>query len=148
MNEGQRRNRLGFVYTLDATLAIFLLVFVLMSTMFMLEQSESDSLSQVQLSRAGKDALAIMDKQGVLQSFNGTLINESIALLMPTGTKMRLRIDTYYYDNNTFHFISEQDFGSGITINTTVYGARRDFVNIKNQQVTNYSIARASIWAE
>jgi len=136
----------GFVFSLDATFAVFLMVFVIMASGFMLEQSEQDSLSQLQASRMGNDVLAALEKGGDLQSFNETRIDAKIASLLPLGYGMHLRVETYYYDNGSFFFVSQSEFGPDVPSGITVYGARRDFVSTKNRQVSNYSIARAFIW--
>jgi len=138
----------GFIFSLDATMAVFMLVFVLLATSFMLEQSSTDSLSQLQATRIGKDALAVLDKEGDLQSFNGTRIEAKLAAMLPLGNSMHLKVDTYYYDNGSFFFASQNEFGPDVPSGITVYGARRDFASMKNGQVSNYSIARAYIWTE
>ena len=143
-----KRGNKGFIFSLDATMAVFMLVFVLLATGFMLEQSSTDSLSQLQSTRVGKDALAVLDKEGDLQSFNGTQIGAKLATILPVGNSMHLRVETYYYDNGSFFFTSQNDFGPDVPSGITVYGARRDFVGMKNNQVSNYSIARAYIWTE
>ena len=144
MTEGKT----GFIFSLDATMAVFMLVFVLLATGFMLEQSSTDSLSQLQSTRVGKDALAALDKLGDLQSFNGSRINATLATVLPAGNGMHLVVETYYYDNGSFFFVSQQEFGADVPQSITVYGARRDFVSVKNGQVSNYSIAKAYIWTE
>jgi hypothetical protein len=136
----------GFIFSLDATMAIFMLVFIILATGFMLEQAETDSFSQLQSSRVGKDALAILDKEGDLQSFNQTRIEEKLSSILPHGHSMRIVVETYYYDNGTFFFISQNEFGPAVPERIMVYGARRDFVGNSNFQVSNYSIARAYVW--
>jgi hypothetical protein len=136
----------GFIFSLDATIAVFLLVFVIMASAFLLAQSENDPLSQLQASRMGKDALAILDNAGDLQSFNATRIDAKLASILPQGNEVHITVETYGYENATFYLLSQADYGPEVPSGITVYGARRDFVDTKNSQVSNYSIARAFIW--
>jgi hypothetical protein len=138
----------GFIFSLDATMAVFILVFVILSTGFLLEQSSTDSFSQLQATRVGKDALAVLDKEGDLQSFNETRIDAKLASILPIGNSMHLKVETYYYDNGSFFFASQEEFGPEVPSGIIVYGARRDFVSVKNKQVSNYSIAKAYIWTK
>jgi hypothetical protein len=138
----------GFVFSLDAVMAVFLFIFVLITVFFFVSQSEGDYFGALAVSRVGKDALAAMDRSGDLSSMDGSRINDSLSLLLPTGVKMHVRIDTYYYDNESFVFMSQSDFGPDIPDGKAIFGARRDFPNTKNGIVSNYSVAKAFIWQD
>lgn len=145
MNDEEISSR-GFVFTLDAAFGIFLMVAVLLTISFLSAQADTDSLSQLQLSRVGKDMLFLLDKGGDLQTFNATIVDSTLNSTLPRNLRMHIRVETYYFDDGRFSFYNFSDYGDAVPANRTIFGARRDFVAMNGRQVSNYSIARASIW--
>jgi len=139
-------NGKGFVYTIDATLGLFLMVLMLATVVFLSIQAEDDPIARVQVVRQGKDALAVMDETGVLATFDQQEISGALNSTLPRSIGAHLQVSTYYYDNGQFNLIAIQDFGEMVPGNTTTYGARRDFVSSRNRQVTNYSVVRMTLW--
>lgn len=138
----------GFLYSLDAALATFIFIFIIIGTEFMLQEIQSDSFSKLQLSRIGKDTLTILDKEGALQTFNKSAIENRLSALLPKGTKAHIKVETYVYANGTFFFIGENKYGEEAPQYRALHGVRRIFVNINENHVTNYSIASAYVWLE
>lgn len=87
----------GFIFTLDATLAIVLALSVILSSMFYLSQSHV-SFEKQNLYKLSMDSLAILEKQGVLDraaSTNTTTELQSFLDNLPPNTcaKIELRDD-------------------------------------------------------
>jgi hypothetical protein len=139
----------GFVFTIDATLALSLLLIILATTVFLSIQAAEDPYGKLQVARTGKDMLAVMDSQGALSSGNNTTIQSAMDSMLPGGLGAHLQVSSYYYSSgsNSFNYINETaEYGENIPENRTTHGARWDFVSLKNGQITNYSIARMWIW--
>ena len=136
----------GFVFSIDAALAAFLLMLVLITITFLSTQADRDALGGVQMSRVGKDALYALDRQGNLQTFDNATISASLLGILQENLQMRILVQTYYHDNGSFFLYAENEYGEPLPNGTAIYGARRDFLAIKGKQVSNYSIARAYIW--
>lgn len=136
----------GFVFTIDATLALMLLVLTLVTVSFLSIQAEDNPYARLQVVRAGKDALNVLERQGVLGSGNATLIDDTLNYTLPSGIGAHVQVSTYIYDTGAFNLVNVSDYGLSAPNNSSVYGARLDFVGIENGVVTNYSIARMTIW--
>jgi hypothetical protein len=136
----------GFVYTIDATLALFLLVLTLATVVFLSGQAGDDPFASLQLSRVGRDALAVMDMTGVISTGNATLIVSTLNSTLPSSLRAHLTVYTYYYDTGSFNLVKVSDYGDPVPGNATVFGERRDFVSMNNRQVSNYSMVRMSLW--
>lgn len=138
--------RKGYVFSLDATLSLFLMVLMVAAISFFSSQAGQDPYGRLQLSRLGHDALVEMDRQGALSSGNATAINQTLNATLPQSVGAHLQIDTYYFANGSFNLINSTGYGEDAPDGISVFGSRHDFGSVKNRQMTNYSIARLSLW--
>ncbi len=136
----------GFVFTIDATLALFLMVLVLITIIFLSAQADESPYVNLHMLRIGKDTLSVMDKQGILTSGNVSLMNSSLNSTLQRSIGAHVEISTYYYDEGGFNFMSITQFGSNIPANASIYVTSRDFVAMSNGRISNYSIARMTLW--
>ena len=136
----------GFVFSIDATLSAFLLIMVLATTVLLSVQATGDPYEKLQVVRTGKDALVILDRQGVLSDGNATDVEAALNATLPRGVGAHISISTYYYANGTFNLLSIGEYGDGVPAGKSVYGASRNFVGMRNGQAANYSSARMLIW--
>ena len=139
---GQR----GFVFSIDATLSAFLLILVLATTVILSVQATGDPYEKLQVVRTGKDALVMLDRQGILSSGNATIVEAALNATLPKGVGAHISVSTYYYDNGTFGILDVDEYGEGVPEGKSLYGASRNFVGMRNNQVANYSSARMWIW--
>lgn len=139
-------DRQGFVFSIDATLAVFLVVISLAAITFLSYQAESDPYGRLQVARAGKDAMAVLDYRGVLAGGNTSRIESDLNSTLPSSVGMQVELSTYYYDNGSFFLLGSSLVGPDPPGNITTYGARRDFVTTKNGVIANYTVARMKIW--
>lgn len=145
-DSGCRGRARGFVFSIDATLALFLLVFTLITVSFLSVQAEDNPYSRLQVVRSAKDMLAVMGHQGVLASGNQTLIDSTLNSTLPISVGAHIQVSTYIYDTGSFNLVNISDYGLAAPNNSSTYGARWDFVGMDSGVVTNYSIARMTIW--
>jgi len=136
----------AFIFSIDATLAVFVLVATLIAMAYLSAQAEADPFVKVQTVRTAKDALYVLERQGTLETANRTLIESALSSALPGNIGARLEIETYYYDSGAFYLSNISEYGDALPSDQALYGARQDFVAMKNGQITNYSIARMTIW--
>jgi len=136
----------GFVFTIDATLALFLMVLVLATVAFLSSQSEDNPYVKLQVLREAKDTLIVMERQGALSSGNRTLIEGTLNSTLPKSIGAHLQMNTYYLEEGGFALMNITDYGESAPGNITVYGARLDFVALKGGHIANYSIVRMTVW--
>lgn len=136
----------GFIFTIDAALAAFLFILAVGTAVFLAVQASSDPYGSQQVGRLGSDALVALDKSGALSSWNRTRVENAINSSLPSSIGMRVEVTSYYYVNGSLSLLNGTVYGESVPNSTATYGARRDFVTMRNGQVANYSIARAWIW--
>ena len=136
----------GFVFSIDATLSAFLLMLVLATTVLLSVQATGDPYEKLQVVRAGKDALVVLDRQGLLSSGNATMVEAALNATLPKGIGAHISISTYQYANGTFGILDMDEYGESVPEGKSIYGASRNFVGIGNGQAANYSSARMWIW--
>ena len=136
----------GFIFSLDATLALFVFVFVLLTINYFAYQSEKSSYVKIQLERVGTDLGRVLDENGTLQNGNESEINLFLEAVLPANYLARISVETYYREPQGFNLIEIREYGSAPPQNASVYGVRHDFVGITNGKLANYSIARISVW--
>ena len=137
---------MGFVFSIDATLSAFLLVMVLATTVLLSVQATGDPYEKLQVARAGKDALVILDRQNALSSGNSTTVETALNAMLPSGVGAHISVSTYYYANGTFNLLNMEEYGEGVPEGKSTYGASRNFVGMRDGQVANYLSARMWIW--
>ncbi len=135
----------GFVFAMDAAVALFVMVMALATIGYFSYQAEKSPYSKIQLERTGDDVLAVMDMGGVLGSGNRTLIERELNRTLPANMDGRLVISTYYREGQGFNLISIDEYGSAQPQGASVYEVGRDFLGI-GVRVSNYSAARLRIW--
>ena len=139
------KSRQGFIYTIDAALAIFVLMLALSAALLLSSQGEVDPYGKMHLLLVSKDALAAMDSQGILQSGDKAQIEAALNRTLPGNIGAQLEINTSSL-NGTFNQTGEAYYGGSAPGNATTSGARYDFVTMQNGQVANYSIVRMTVW--
>lgn len=142
----QRQGGRGFVFSIDATLSAFLLMMVLATTVLLSVQATGDPYEKLQVARAGKDALVVLDRQGILSSGNATVVETALNATLPKGVGAHISVSTYYYANGTFNLLNIGEYGEEVPEGKSIYGASRNFVGMQNGQVADYSSARMWIW--
>ena len=136
----------GFIFSIDATLGLFVLVLFLVSIVFLSAQADLDPYAKLQMTRIGNDALLALDRSGIMLSGNRTLIDGALESVLPDNMGARLQISTHYYDSGAFVLANVSEYGGSPPNGSPIYSTRMDFVALKNSQVVNYSIARLDAW--
>ena len=90
--------------------------------------------------------LNVLSRQGILEAGSKTDIEAALNTTLPPNMDAHLQVYNYYYETGAFSLLGINDYGDTAPNNSSTYGARLDFVGMKNGVVTNYSIARMTIW--
>ena len=127
------RNSKGFIITLDALIAAFLLILVLIFIQFFTARALEDKLSIIQPLHIVSDAVTYLDHNSTLQTKDKTLIQNTLQSLLPSDTPARIQI--IYSTNETI------DIGEEIPKGVFIAGGKRYF-----QTTTGYGVARYWVW--
>ena len=139
--------RKGFIFTLDALMAVLVLMAFAGALFFLSSKIQKDNFSPVVLLRQADDALSVLDRSGGLAGRNMTTINSSLSQLIPSNTGWNLSVSYYNY---TGQFVLVQNFtlGQDYTSANATASASRVFYAYVNSTSRYYGIARLSLWTE
>ncbi|MEM2963221.1 MAG: hypothetical protein QXW70_00790 [Candidatus Anstonellales archaeon] len=135
----------GFIFTLDAVLALFL-VFLLLPTMIYLLRGIQPPNSLLLLEKKSNDALAVLGKNGELATLNASSLNASLTNLL-RGLSWHLEIKYYNY-SGSFLEAGSLSVGSQPPIDSPIIVSSSRLFLVPNPEkgVKYYGIARLSIW--
>ncbi|MEA2036064.1 MAG: hypothetical protein U9O94_01040 [Nanoarchaeota archaeon] len=85
------RNK-GFVFTLDATLAVVILIPLLAFSAFYITKAGGESVSKLQTIRIGGDVLAVLDYDGTLDTLSVESIEIGLNRILPINYHMRINV--------------------------------------------------------
>jgi hypothetical protein len=142
-NEGKWRK--GFVFSIDAILAVSIMVLFIAVSFMIITESSADAYANLQMVRLGKDMLAVLEKSGTFALWDRDALEGAMETSLPHGAGFHLQMDTYKYINGTFALMESGHYGQPLPRSTNVYVARRDFVTQRAGE-TEYTIARLWIW--
>lgn len=128
----------GFILSLDAAVAIFVVFIMIAISAFYIGRANEDPLPKLQMTRTGADIMAILDYEKTLESLDQDRVASEIKTLLPPNYQMRVVI------NGTFP-------AQVMTAETTteppgeqlIVGGKRSFV-IRNE--SNEYFATANYW--
>jgi hypothetical protein len=138
----------GFVFSIDALLAAITMGIFLTALLFMSSQTSEKHATEIQLQKQAGDALAVLDKSGVLGSGNITLMNETLTSLLPPFAKWSMGIQYDNYSDGNFVPSGQVEFGSNGNASGEMQVGERRFVSFENNSVKNYGFARLKLWSK
>ncbi len=121
----------GIVFALDALVAIFLVVAVLLSSFLLITRSEAESYGLLQQMKLGNDLFASLDMNGKLDSLNKNTIITNIENILPNNFNYYFRLEC---ENKI------------IQTNRSVGGSLMEGERIMITNNLDYCIARYSVW--
>jgi hypothetical protein len=123
-------------------LALFLSIYAFLSY-----QAMGDQHVPLLLEKEADDLLSVLDKSGVLSSMNESLINETMNVTLPPHLEWSLEMEYYNYTDG-FELDSNATMGEGYHEGERRAVAQREFLVIRDRDVTHYGIARLRLWVE
>ncbi len=93
----------GQVFLLDVLIASFIVLVVLIVSVFFIAKAEGSSFGRLQASRMVNDIFAILDYNGVLGEFDLNKIKSEINSMLPEGyrTEYKIACGKRVYDSRT-----------------------------------------------
>lgn len=138
----------GYVFSLDAFMAVFLTITIFAVLTHSLFGSTTDSFNTVSLKRIMNDSLSILDSKGVLQKLDGTEIEKEINAVMPIQFQWKMKIEEFEFVGSEFKKKNELNLGF-TSINLTdkdVVKGRRLFLAFKDNEISKYYNAEYWAW--
>ena len=93
----------GFIFLLDAVIAISLVIVILTASLFFASRAEESSISKLQASRVAHDIFAILDHNDNLRLFEISQIQNEIDAILPDIYSLDYKIscENRVYDSRT-----------------------------------------------
>ena len=82
----------AFIFSLDVVVALFIMSFVLLISLYYVTRSDVGSVSNIQMLRAGYDAITSLEQSSTLQGFDKDEIEEALYDVLPVSYHMRLQV--------------------------------------------------------
>lgn len=123
----------AFIISLDAFLALIVVSILFGATHLYVANLNPDSLSNLQTIRTGADVFAVLDYNNILNSFNQSMVQQNLDILLPSNHDMKLRLNcTSNKSLETTHDTIEHRFiGSGERI-LVIYNETADKIDYCN----------------
>lgn len=135
----------GQVFSTDALMAV-LLVLVFMGMALSASVEQKSFRAEISKERYAEDALATLDRAGILASGNYTLINASMRQLMPPNLNWSLNITTYNVNGSTLLAAGSSRYGYYPGEDADVFVSQRRFAAYSQGVSANVSVARMEVW--
>ena len=139
----------GFVFSLDAALAVIVLSLALSALFFLTSQSQESAAPQLMLKRLAGDSLALLDANGTFASMNSTLINSTLAAALPQQYSFNLSVEYYNYTNSS-GFVSHMNISAGSQFPDGQDSAEssRIFLVYNSTGPQQYGVAAIRVWRQ
>ena len=137
----------GFIFTLDALLAVIVLLGAAGIYGALSPQMEKSASSYLLEKKQADDFLSMLDRAGDLQSRNATRMALAINSLASNSTAWNLTVDYYSYSpGGGFSKNLTVTSGEGYSQIKSFAVSDRVFVSVANKSTSGYGIARMVIW--
>lgn len=147
-------SRKGFVFSLDAILAVAILVLFLLTFSFMSSRALEDPYTLLVLEKQADDALIVLDKTDRLETMEPAVIEDALnETLLPT-LSWSMHMEYYNYTGGLMP-LGNFTFGSDYAEVDRMAIAERMFIVFEEnstygaaEPVKYYGIARLRLWAK
>jgi len=92
--EASKRLR-GYVFSLDASFAVFVFMIILMATIFYIRTPFSSQVPDASAVLIASDIISALDKQNVFDTLDTTSISNNINQVLPSNLNMSLKLQIY-----------------------------------------------------
>ena len=143
-----RMAKRGFVFTLDALLAVVTMGVFLSAISFLSSRSSVDVTAAILMKKRAGDALAVLDASGDLSTLNDTTINSSLEKMLAPSLFYHARIEYYYYWSGGFNGSNVLDFGANQSSASQLVMAQREFLVFTGGRTQYYGVGRLWVWEQ
>ena len=139
----------GFVFSLDALLAISIVLIIFIALTFSLIKGQEDYLTKAMITKYTNDIIIILDQNETLDTFNETYIKEELTKIVPNSLCAMINMTSYEYKNKEFEldetveiFLCEESFDN----NQDIFIAKRGFLTFEDNRIDKYNLATIKVW--
>lgn len=100
----------GFVLTMDVAISIAVVGFILLA---ILQLKDTDVFPELESKRLASDIIAVLDYNGILDTYDKTKIEANLSQLLPANLNMSMIIKRF----NSTTFLSQMQINANITEN-------------------------------
>jgi hypothetical protein len=138
--------RRGFVLTLDAAIAMFVVLSVLAYSDALLNDSRVGQWSEYRLLVAGQDIAAALYSRGMLQSADQAALETAVNESLPPNYGMKLEVRSYRLIAGQFVNTKTVNVGPPVPDSAVQAGGRRTFITFSGGGVDSYGVAEYWVW--
>lgn len=139
-------NNRGFILTLDAVFAAFIVLTILGYANYLVNRSDVTQWSEYRMLSTGYDIIAMLYSTGTLQAMNESSIQNAITQVLPANYEMRLEIKSYKNIGGTLVPTLSITAGPDVKDSAVRTRGRRTFLTFSNNNVDSYGVAEFWIW--
>ena len=135
--DGMATGKKGFIFTLDVTLAI-LLVIIVVVTANHYTRFDQGSTEDLQVTKLGSDIMAVLDNTELLDTLSTLMIEAKLKEITPPNYGIRLKITTSLSGSYVMGDELPEDRGIG--------SGRRVFVLTEGELIKDYGVVQYYMW--
>lgn len=133
----------GFVFTLDALVAVVVAFILLAVANYYITKSSEDTFADLQMIRTGSDIITILDHIKSLDTLNPAIIEQDLAELLPE--KYGIRLELSWEDAETSS-PGSTTVGDPLPTKKFIATGKRFFLVTVDEAITDYGMVRYWIW--
>lgn len=136
-------NKRAFILTLDALLALIIVLIVLGAANSYIARSEN-VMPNIQTARIGSDIVKLLENTNSFGSLNATAIKNNMNSIIPPSYGMRLNVSWAYAD--TPKSVNSFEVGENLPDKKSISTGKRFFVVISGGSLTHYGVVNYWVW--
>lgn len=140
----------GLFFSLDVAFATVIAIIFIVGILFNLDKSQEGKFEELYLSKLANDVLVTLDKNGMLETLDKTLIENTIKDVLPDNLAFKLNVTVYQCANQdctTFDNVAGKNIlitGNSSEENSVI--AKRSFLTFKSSRIEYFPIAELRVW--
>ncbi len=136
----------GFILTLDAIIAVFVVVTILAYANTQLNKSKVTQWSQYQMKQTGDDIVLMMKNDGTLQTLDSETIESALTNVAPANYQMRMHITKYAIVEAVLVPTQTIDVGPDVEDSSLRTYGKQTFLIFTQDDVSSYNTVEYWIW--
>jgi len=146
LNPHKLKMNKGFVLTLDAAVAAFLVLTILAYANYLVNESEVTQWSEYNMLSTGYDVATMLCHTGAFQTLNASLIENSLQQALPANYAMRIQVDSYQNIGGVLYPQTQIVIGPEIADSALKTHGKRTFLTFTGNNAGTYNLVEFWIW--
>lgn len=138
----------GFVFSLDAALALLLVLGTFFAANFFVFEAQTEGWSRLSIKRQAEDIMFLLDRTQTLQSLDSETVQNFVDDILTNNLQMHIDIQTFSFQDNNFVLDTVVSVGPDPPGDRDVIEGRRLFLIFDdvNLVVSRYGNAEYEVW--